>query len=173
MKLNVRKMVLASLFASLMAICAWISIPIPPVAVTLQTFGVLLTLGILGGKWGTVSIFLYLCMGVIGLPVFTGFRGGAAALMDATGGFLWGFLAGGLAYWAAERLGKIPAMVLCQLVCYLCGCLWFRFWAGNVGFWAAALTCVAPYLIPDALKLWLAWHLSSRIEKQIKLGVRN
>ena len=173
MKLNVRKMVLASLFASLIAICAWISIPIPPVAVTLQTFGVLLTLGILGGKWGTASILLYLCMGVIGLPVFTGFRGGAAALLDATGGFLWGFLVGGLGYWAAERLGKIPAMALCQLICYFCGCLWFDLWAGKVGFWAAALTCVVPYLIPDAFKLWLAWHLSGRIERQIKLGVRN
>ena len=49
MKLNVRKMVLASLFASLIALCAWISIPIPPVAFTLQTFGVLMALGVLGG----------------------------------------------------------------------------------------------------------------------------
>ena len=52
MKLNIRKMVLGSLLASLMAICAWISIPVPPVFVTLQTFAVLLTLGIMGGKWG-------------------------------------------------------------------------------------------------------------------------
>ena len=54
MKLNVRKMVLCSLFAALIGLCAWISIPIPPVSFTLQTFGVLMALGILGGKWGTV-----------------------------------------------------------------------------------------------------------------------
>lgn len=166
--MNVRKMVLCSLFASLIAVCAWLAIPIPPISVTLQTFGVLLALGVLGGKWGTVSILLYLVMGVVGLPVFTGFRGGAAALLDATGGFLWGFLAGGLAYWAAERLGKISASVLCQLVCYLSGCLWFEYWAGNVGFLAAALICVVPYLIPDILKLWLAYTLSKRIGKRLK-----
>ena len=169
MKLNVRKMVRASLFASLIAICAWIAIPIPPVSVTLQTFGVLLTLGILGGKWGTASVLLYLAMGIVGLPVFAGFRGGAAALLDATGGFLWGFGAGSLVYWLTEKLGKIPALVLCQLTCYTCGCLWFSRWAGDIGIPAAAMTCVIPYLLPDGLKLWLAWQLSHRIGKQLKL----
>ena len=166
-------MTLASLFAALMSICAWIAIPIPPVSFTLQTFAVLMALGVLGGKWGTVSIGLYLALGVIGLPVFTGFRGGISALLDATGGFLWGFLVGSFVYRAAEKLGRFPAMVLCQLACYLCGCFWFSRWAGNVGFIAAALTCVAPYLIPDAIKLWLAYTLSKQIVKRMKLGVRN
>lgn len=158
-------MVRASLFAALIAVCAWISLPVPPVAVTLQTLAVLLALGVLGGKWGTAAVFLYLAMGIVGLPVFAGFRGGIGALLDATGGFLWGFLAGGLVYWLTEKLGRIPAMVLCQLTCYLCGCLWFSVWAGDVGFAAAAMTCVMPYLIPDGLKLWLAWSLSRRIGK--------
>lgn len=169
MKLNVRKMVLSSLFASLIAVCAWISIPIPPISVTLQTFAVLTALGILGGKWGTVSILLYLAMGMVGLPVFAGFRGGAAALLDASGGFLWGFLMGGLVYWAFEKLGKLAAFALCQLVCYTCGCLWFSVWAGTAGIGAAVLTCVVPYLIPDGLKLWLAWYLSGRIRKQLRI----
>lgn len=164
--MNVRKMVLCSLFASLMAVCAWICIPVPPVAVTLQTFGVLMALGVLGGKWGSAAVFLYLAMGIVGLPVFAGFRGGIGALLDATGGFLWGFLAGGLVYWLTEKLGRIPAMVLCQLACYFCGCLWFSVWAGDVGFAAAAMTCVVPYLVPDGLKLWLAWSLSRRIVRQ-------
>lgn len=169
MKLNVRKMVLCSLFAALIAVCAWIALPIPPVAVTLQTFGVLMALGVLGGKWGCFSIFLYLAMGLAGLPVFAGFRGGPAVLLEATGGFLWGFGAGGLMFRLAEKLGKLPAFVLCQLICYFCGCLWFSYWAGGVGFGAAALTCVVPYLIPDALKLWLAWHLSGRIRRQLNV----
>ena len=73
-------MVLASLFAAMTAVCAWLSIPIPPIAFTLQTFAVLLTLGVLGGKWGSISIWLYLLLGLVGLPVFSGFRGGIAAL---------------------------------------------------------------------------------------------
>lgn len=163
---NVRKMVLSSLLASMTAVCAWISLPIPPVAFTLQTFAVLLTLGILGGRWGTVSIGLYLLLGIIGLPVFSGFQSGAAALPGPTGGFLWGFLAGGLVYWGLEKLGRLPAMIAAQIMAYLCGCLWFFLYTGISGIGAAVLACVVPYLIPDALKLALAYSLSGRISKQ-------
>ena len=158
-------MVLASLFAAMTAVCAWLSIPIPPIAFTLQTFAVLLTLGVLGGKWGTVSILLYLLLGLVGLPVFSGFRGGAAALLDATGGFLWGFAAGALVYWIVEKFGKLPAMIAFQLVCYGCGCWWFSVYSGSIG--AAVIACVVPYLIPDGIKLWLAYGLSKRLKKHI------
>lgn len=161
-------MVLASLFAALTAVCAWISIPVPPVTFSLQTLAVLLTLGVLGGKWGTVSILLYLLLGAVGLPVFTGFQSGAAAFPGPTGGFLWGFLAGGLVYWCLERLGRLPAMIAAQLTVYACGCLWFSFYAGDVGFCTAVLTCIVPYLIPDGVKLMLAHSLTRRIKKQYK-----
>lgn len=161
-------MALASIFAAMMAVCAWVAIPVPPVGFTMQTFGVLMALGILGGKWGTVSTALYLLMGAVGLPVFAGFRGGAAALLDATGGFLWGFLAAGLVYWLLERLGKLPAMIAAMLICYACGCWWFTVYAGNGSWPAAVLTCVVPYLLPDAVKLWLAYTLSNRIGKNLK-----
>ena len=164
---NVRKMVLTSLFASLTAVCAWISIPIPPVSFTMQTFAVFLTLGVLGGKWGTLSVLIYLLLGVVGLPVFTGFRGGISALLDATGGFLWGFLAGALVYWLLERLGKIPAMVVSLLVCYACGCWWFSFYAGGAGIRAAVLACVVPYLIPDTVKLSLAYTMGKRLRRHV------
>ena len=167
MIINVRKMVLSSLFAALIAICAWIAIPIPPLSFTLQTFGILLTLGLLGGKWGTVTILVYLLTGLVGLPVFSGFRGGAAALADATGGFLWGFLLGGFGYWITEKLGKIPAMVLFLGISYGCGCWWFSRWAG-VPMDAAVLTCLVPYLLPDALKLTLAYTMSKKIIRHMK-----
>lgn len=150
-----------------MAVCAWISIPIPPVVFTLQTFAVLLTLGILGGRWGTVSMLIYLLLGIVGLPVFSGFQTGAAALSGPTAGFLWGFPAAGLVYWLLQRLGRLPAMVGAQLTVYLCGCGWFCLYAGSPGLWAGLLVCVVPYLIPDAIKLALAWMLSRRIGSRI------
>ena len=171
MRNRVRKMVLCSLFAALTGVCAWISVPFPPVGFTLQTFGILLTLGLLGGKWGTVSIGLYLLLGLAGMPVFAGFRGGATALLDASGGFLWGFLLGGLGYRMVQRLGRIPGFVLCQLICYFCGCLWFSLYAGG-GIGLILLRCVVPYLIPDGIKLWLAYALSKRLQKVIKLPSR-
>ena len=164
---NVRNMTRASLFAALIAVCSWLAIPVPPISVTMQTFAVFLTLGTLGGHWGCVSILLYLLLGLVGLPVFSGFRGGAAALLDATGGFLWGFLAAGLVYWAMERLGKLPAFALAMLVCYGCGCWWFTVYAGGIGFGAAMMTCVVPYLIPDTIKLCLAYSMSKRLRKHV------
>ena len=158
-------MVLASLFAALMALCAWFSIPIPPIAFTLQTFGLLLTLGVLGGKWGSVTVAIYLLLGFVGLPVFSGFRGGAAAFLAPTGGFLWGFLLAALTYWLLEKPGKLPAMIGALLACYGCGCWWFSAYAGDAGLWTAVLTCVVPYLIPDAIKIWLAYTLGNRIQK--------
>jgi biotin transport system substrate-specific component len=161
-------MVLCAMFAALTAVCAWISIPVPPVAVTMQTFALFLTLGILGGKWGTVSILLYLLLGTVGLPVFSGFRSGAAALLDTTGGFLWGFLAMGLVCWGLERLGRLPAMVLSLPVCYLCGAGWFCVYTG-ADIRSGLTLCVLPFLLPDLLKLALAWSLSKRIARQLRL----
>lgn len=162
-------MVLCSLFAALISVCAWLSVPLPPVCVTMQTFGVFLTLGVLGGSSGTASILLYLLLGIVGLPVFSGFRGGAAALLDVTGGFLWGFPAASLTYWLLERLGKLPAMVMGMLVCYACGCWWFTVYTGNAGWGAAVMTCVVPYLIPDAIKIGLAYTMSQRVRRSVKL----
>ena len=161
-------MVLASLFASLTAICAWIAIPLPGISFTMQTFAVLLTLGVLGGRWGSVSILLYLLLGMVGLPVFTGFRGGAAALLDPTGGFLWGFLLGAALYWILEKLGKIPAMIGCLAGVYLCGSWWFSVYAGT-DLLSAMSVAVLPWLIPDGIKLALANHVAVRICRNIKI----
>ena len=164
-------MTLSSLFAALLAVCAWICIPISDIGITLQTFGISLVLLLLGGKWGSISIGIYLLLGAAGLPVFSGFRGGFGMLLGATGGFLWGFLLSGLAYWALARLGTWPALICAQLVCYFCGCLWFSLYAGG-GIGLILLRCVVPYLIPDGIKLWLAYTLSKRLQKVIKLPSR-
>lgn len=161
-------MVLCSLFAALTAICAWISVPLPAVSFTMQTFAVLLALGILGGRWGSMTILLYLLLGIVGLPVFAGFRGGAASLLEPTGGFLWGFLAGALVYWLAERLGKLPAMVCALAVSYLCGSWWFSVYAG-VDFLRAMAVCVLPWLIPDGVKLALAYTMAKRISRNVRV----
>ena len=161
-------MVLCSLFAALTAVCAWISIPLPAISFTMQTFAVLLTLGLLGGRWGTVSILLYLLLGLVGLPVFAGFRGGAASLLEPTGGFLWGFLVCGLVYWTVQRLGNLPAMVCALAACYLCGSWWFSVYAG-MGFPQAMTVCVLPWLIPDGVKLALAYTMAKRIRNTVKL----
>lgn len=160
-------MVRAGVFAALTALCAWISIPVGDIAFTLQTFAIFLTLGLLGGKWGTVSILIYLLLGCMGLPVFSGFRGGFGVLLGVTGGYIWGFLLAGPLYWCFEKLCKPLGFAVGMLGCYLCGCLWFSLYAGEAGFVAAAVKCVLPYLVPDAAKLVLSYTLSRRLKKYI------
>ena len=158
----------AALFAALTAVCAWISIPVPPLRFTLQTLAILTALGLLGGRWGFVSIFLYLLLGAVGLPVFSGFRSGPGALLDVTGGFLWGFLLGGAAYWLTQRLGRRVAMGAFLLTVYGCGTLWYLTCVPEAGVWTVVTACVLPYLLPELAKLWLADTLVRRLERNIK-----
>lgn len=161
-------MTLCALFGALIALCSWLCVPIGDIAFTMQTFAVFLTLGLLGGKWGTVTILVYLLLGAVGMPVFTAFRGGIGVLAGVTGGYLWGFLFSGLIYWILESRSKLLAMAAGQLICYACGTAWFAsFSGGGLGF--ILLRCVVPFLIPDILKLALALHLTNRLRKFIRL----
>ena len=159
-----RKLTRCALFAAMMALCAWIGVPLGHTVFTMQTFGVLLALGLLGGKRGTVSILCYLLLGAAGLPVFSGFRGGIGAILGPTGGYLWGFLATGLVFWALEKWSRPLAMIAGIIACYACGTVWYMTYTG--GALAAVLAqTVLPYLIPDAVKLILALRLTRRLKR--------
>ena len=162
---------LCALFAALTAVCAWLSIPMGAVTFTMQSFAVSLCLLLLGGKWGSVSIFVYLLLGIVGLPVFSGFRGGVGMLLSPTGGYLTGFALWALCYWGITAVfGKkshLPAVIVGQLLCYACGTVWMVCAYTTSGFIEVMLTCVVPYLLPDALKITLAWLLAKRLKPRI------
>ena len=81
---SIKALTQCALFAALIAICAWLALPGPGgISFTMQTFGAALALGLLGGKKGTAAVCVYLLLGVVGAPVFSGFRGGVGALLDA------------------------------------------------------------------------------------------
>ena len=169
--MNVRNMVRCALAAALMCVCAWIAIPVGDTVFTMQTFALFLTLYLLGGKWGTAAIAVYLLLGVAGLPVFTGFRGGLGTLLGATGGYLTGFLFCGLCYWllSGEKV-RLWVMLPGLLLCYLFGTLWYSYGylSGNqMSVWLVIGRCVLPYLLPDGVKLVLAWSLARRLKPYI------
>ncbi|MEG1426953.1 MAG: biotin transporter BioY, partial [Oscillospiraceae bacterium] len=86
-------LVMTGLFAAVVVVLTMISIPMPSgVPITLQTFAVALCGYLLGRKYGVASVLVYMAIGAIGLPVFSGFHGGVGALVGLTGGFIWGFL---------------------------------------------------------------------------------
>ncbi|MBR4721161.1 MAG: biotin transporter BioY [Clostridia bacterium] len=154
----------------IIAVCAWLTVP-SAVPFTMQTFGIFFALLFLGGKKGTFSILLYLLLGGLGLPVFSGFSGGLGQLFGPTGGYLLGFLLTGFIYTIFERfLGKslkisIISLVLGLFLCYIFGTVWFFIYKGNMSFISAVLICVVPFIIPDLLKLALAVIAVKRIKK--------
>ncbi|MCF0123916.1 MAG: biotin transporter BioY [Ruminiclostridium sp.] len=176
---NVRDLAYISLMAALISVCSWIVIPLGPVPFTLQTFGVFAALGLLGGRRGTLAVLLYLLLGLVGLPVFAGFSAGAGALLGVTGGYLLGFLASSLVYWAVtDRLGtRLPiallAMILGLAACYAFGTLWFvRVYTsgGNTATLLSTLTlCVFPFILPDLIKLGLALLVARRVGSALNL----
>lgn len=170
-------LVYVSMFTVLIAICSWISIP-AAVPFTLQTLGVFLAVGILGGKRGTMAVLVYILLGAIGIPVFAGFSGGIGVLTGTTGGYIVGFLASALVMWGMERaFGKgkkiqIFSMLLGLLACYAVGTLWFMVvythQTGEVGILAVLGWCVFPFIIPDLLKIALAVILTGRLKGVIR-----
>lgn len=162
--MRLKNMVYSGLCAALMAVCAWLSVPVGDTAITMQTFGVFFTLGFLGGKWGTAACGIYLLLGAVGLPVFSGFQGGLGVLLGPTGGYLLGFFISCLLFRLLEK--RLPLwlnMVMGLLVCYLCGSLWFYFAYTDGGLWAVVLKCVVPYVLPDAAKLALALTICKKM----------
>lgn len=165
-------MVYIAIFAVLMAVCSWISIP-TAVPFTLQTFGVFMAVGVLGGKRGTLSVLVYIVLGVIGIPVFAGFNGGVGVLLSNVGGYILGFLFSALVMWGLECLfGRKPfvqaiSMLAGLMVCYAFGTLWFMVMytrtAGAVGLWAVLGWCVFPFIIPDLIKIGLAMVLARKM----------
>ncbi|WP_373211879.1 biotin transporter BioY [Ruminococcus sp. 5_1_39BFAA] len=167
-----------AIFAVLMAVCSWISIP-TTVPFTLQTFGVFMAVGILGGKRGTLSVLVYILLGAIGVPVFAGMSGGIGIILNNTGGYIVGFLLSALIMWGMEKLwGKKPVVQIISMViglaaCYALGTIWFMMVytrnTGAVGLGTVLGWCVIPFIIPDLVKIALAFVLSRRLRKYVPI----
>ena len=168
--MNVKFLARCALFSALMCICAWISIPIGNMTFTLQSFALFLAFFVLGGKGATVSVAVYLLLGAVGLPVFSGFRGGFGTLLGVTGGYLWGFLISCLAFWIITTLlgekSKFYAVIFALLCVYICGTIWFMVYAPG-GFLPILAQSVLPYILPDAAKLLLAFSISGKLQKRL------
>jgi len=171
----------AAMGVALLAICSWISVPFFSVPFTMQTFAVFFVVGLLGTKWGFVTILAYIGLGALGVPVFSGFGGGVGQLIGVTGGYIVGFLIAALVSGPLCRLAKdnllwnYLAMLAGLIVCYLFGTLWFTFVAGTftwAGFGSALMLCVVPFLAFDMAKLLLAQFLLRRLKPLVNRSLQ-
>ncbi len=144
---------------ALLAVASSISIPLGPVPFTLQTLVLALLSIALGGRDATITVALYLVLGTLGLPVFSGFSGGIASLVGPTGGYLWGFLVGTVLAAAILRVGRLPerareiaAVVAMLLVAYCLGTVQLMMLM-QLSLVEALTLAVVPFVVPDLVKL--------------------
>ncbi len=156
------KLTRCALCAATMALCAWITLP-SAVPITMQTFALFLILLLFEGKTAAAAVTVYLLLGSIGLPVFSGMQGGIGVLLGPTGGFLIGFLLMALLDWCISlicRRRPLPVKLCCialgLMLCYLTGAAWYRHITATDSFLTALGVCVLPALPADVIKLLLA-----------------
>lgn len=178
MHTKVKNLCYIALFAALIAVCTWITVP-GVVPFTMQTFAVMAAVGLLGMRRGLASVALYLALGCVGLPVFSGFRGGIGVLAGTTGGYLVGFLFAALVTGLLLRafgdgvVSLFLSMCAGVAVCYLFGTVWFYVLAvsggGDAAFLAIMAKCVFPFIPFDLIKMELATLLVRRLKKVLVL----
>ena len=164
--MRTRDMTYIALMAVVISVCSWLSIPMT-ISFTMQTFAVFLAVLLFGSARGMLSILLYIALGAVGLPVFSSFGGGVGVLIGPTGGYIIGFLAAGLAGISQKKRFAVPLAVLAMAICYFAGTLWYVHCTG-VGFAAAFSGCVLPFILPDTVKITLAFLLAGRLKKLVK-----
>lgn len=168
-KLTVRDLTNIAMMSVIIAVCSWLTVPFV-VPFTMQTFAVFFALEYFGGRRGLEAVALYILLGIVGLPVFSGFTGGVGHLMGPTGGFIIGFILSALIYWLGERFisdsvrGHIALMLICLAACYALGTVWFAL-VYKTSVFAALCSCVFPFIIPDVIKILLVIIVVKRLKK--------
>lgn len=167
-KSKTKDIIIVSLAAALICLCSWIQVP-SAVPFTLQTFAVFLVSGTLGAKKGVAATLVYILLGAVGLPVFSGFQGGVGVLLGSTGGYIFGFvLSAFIVGFSCKKFGRkfLPSVIYSSvaiLTCYAVGTLWFAFLYGDGNILGAITVCVVPFIVPDIIKITLALTVAERV----------
>ncbi|KGR90015.1 biotin synthase [Ureibacillus massiliensis 4400831 = CIP 108448 = CCUG 49529] len=161
MKSKTYPYVMTAFAAAIIAVLAQITIPLPLVPITGQTLAIGLVVTILGTKYGTLSVLVYILLGAIGMPVFSGFSGGFAVLVGPTGGYIVGFLVQALVMGIyMDKLGynyvqAIISNLLGMIVTLSFGTIWLKILA-NISWEAAFFSGVAPFIVVGIIKAIIA-----------------
>lgn len=177
---NVLSLTCVAMSVAILAVCSWISIPAlgPLVPFTLQTFAVFVISGLFDWKKSISAIVVYILLGAVGVPVFSNFKGGIAALTGPTGGYIVGFIFMIIVIQIFKNIKKgsfiflITGMLIGLAALYTFGTTWFFVVytsAGNITTLGSVLAmCVLPFIIPDLLKMALAVIIVNRLSLPLR-----
>lgn len=171
-KFSTRQLAVIGVMTAVTCVLAPFSLPIGPVPISLTNLAIYFSLYVLGTKFGCVSYLVYLLIGFIGVPVFSGFTSGPGKLLGPTGGYLIGFLPmaviAGLLIdkFISRRVICLLGMVAGTIVAYAFGTIWLAYQAGMD--WKAALMAgVIPFIPGDLGKMLLAMIAGPQIRRQL------
>ena len=174
-KTSIKGIVYAALFGALTAAGAYIVIPLPPIPITAQTFFLYVASVLLGGSLGALSQFIYLMLGVVGLPVFAGGKAGIGVIFGPTGGYLLGFILAAFVIGKIAEVKKgagifwyIMAMLWGMLIIYFIGSLWLAATA-RITLNKALVIGALPFIPGDIIKILLAAIIAVRVKNRIKV----
>jgi len=169
-----RSMAAPALLAALLCVAGPVTLPAGPLPLSLATLVIYLASGLLGPKGGLLTAGVYLAIGAVGLPVFSGFAGGLGQLFGPTGGYLVGYLP--LAFLSGlgkgrGRVGQLLAMLAGTALLYLMGSFWYALRFGTT-LWGSVVVCVLPFLPGDGVKIALALAFTPALKRALERAGR-
>lgn len=175
--MKTKTMVICAIFAAILCVCSVITIPIGPVPITLGLFGIMLAAVILGWKKGAISVLVFILLGAVGLPVFSGFKGGFQVLVGPTGGYIWSYILVALfiGFFAAKEyvnkwLTMLRIFIVCVIgiaICYTLGTVQFMA-VQQMGLTKALSLCVLPFIPFDIIKAAVAAYVGYEVRRALK-----
>lgn len=169
--MKIKKLTQTALMCAFIGIMSQIAIPTAwGIPFTMQVFAVALSGFMFEPLQAVISVCVYILLGIIGVPVFSGFRGGVSELISPTGGFLFGFLF--LAFFCslAQKSESLFYKIVCYIIgfclCHVIGCLYFAFVCENT-ILSAFIVASLPYIFKDVLSIVFAHAVSIRIKRAL------
>lgn len=164
---KIKQLVVDAMFIALLVVSSFISIPINQIPYTLQTLVVFIILLTLPLKDSILIFVIYLIMGLIGLPVFSGFTSG----ITPTLGFIIGFIILPIIYKILYKIIKIKNqnilniinLFICLLILNVIGTIFYMF-IMNLDFLSSLLICVVPFILIDVIKILASILITNRIK---------
>ncbi len=174
MNKKIKDIAIISVAAAMICVVSPVSIPIGDIPISLATFIIYLIAAIIGPKKGTISVLVYILVGIIGVPVFSNYRAGISVIVGVTGGYIVGYiplalLTGIFIYKCKGKIWMYPiGMILGTIVCYFIGTIWYMFNTHN-NLMGSLLVCVVPFLLFDLIKIVLSSVLAYLMNKKLSL----
>lgn len=170
---SVREMALIAVMTAVICVLGPLSVPIGVIPVSFTNLAIYLAIYVLGCRRGVISYVVYLLIGMVGVPVFSGFTGGVAKLFGPTGGYLIGFIFMAIICgividkFECKFVPSMIGMIVGTIVCYFFGTAWLAYQAG-MSFQAALAAGVLPFIIPDLVKMVIAAVVGVQIRRQLQ-----